>query len=293
MAGTRPARRARLRSSRRRCPSTSSSRWAEAAQTSGRAVAAAAPPVARPRRRSRMSTPADAEPTRYAAAITAALPRLEDDDASSSSGGRRRRRRHLHSRRAPRAVRAGASSTRRSASWASSASAVGAADGGLRPIVDIMFMDFLGVCLDQIVNQAAKMKYMFGGALGCRSSPTRRRGPRAGAQHSQSLEAWFAHIPGLKVVLPATVTDAYDMLREAVARSRPGGLGREQATLRGERPVAEDPLPLGKARIAARATRSPSSRGGRWCTMPRRRGARDDSSRSSTCGRCSRSTWRP
>jgi pyruvate/2-oxoglutarate/acetoin dehydrogenase E1 component len=92
--------------------------------------------------------------------------------------------------------------------------AVGAAMTGLRPIVEIMFMDFVGVCLDPILNQAAKLRYMTAGAL---EIPVVFRmqtgaGKAAGAQHSQSLEAWFAHVPGLKVVLPATVADARDLL---------------------------------------------------------------------------------
>jgi len=108
--------------------------------------------------------------------------------------------------------------------------AVGAAMTGLRPIVEIMFMDFVGVCLDPILNQAAKLPYMTAGALQC---PVVFRtqtgaGRSAGAQHSQSLEAMFAHVPGLKVVMPATVTDAHDLL---------GSLG-------------ENPLPIGRARVA-------------------------------------------
>src|ERR1700733_11412508 len=82
--------------------------------------------------------------------------------------------------------------------------AVGAAMTGLRPIVEIMFMDFVGVCLDPILNQAAKLRYMTAGAI---EIPVVFRmqtgaGKAAGAQHSQSLEAWFAHVPGLKGVLP-------------------------------------------------------------------------------------------
>ncbi len=101
--------------------------------------------------------------------------------------------------------------------------AVGAAMTGLRPIVEIMFMDFVGVCLDPILNQAAKLRYMTAGAL---EIPVVFRmqtgaGKAAGAQHSQSLEAWFAHVPGLKVVLPATVADARDLLLASVRDPNP------------------------------------------------------------------------
>src|SRR3954462_5841627 len=88
--------------------------------------------------------------------------------------------------------------------------AVGAAARGLRPIVDIMFMDFLAVCLDQVVNQAAKMKFMFGGEVRVPMVVTVAAGAglSAGAQHSQSLETWLAHTPGLKVAMPSSAHDA-------------------------------------------------------------------------------------
>jgi pyruvate/2-oxoglutarate/acetoin dehydrogenase E1 component len=130
--------------------------------------------------------------------------------------------------------------------------AVGAAMTGLRPIAEIMFMDFVGVCLDPILNQAAKLRYMTAGAL---EIPVVFRtqtgaGRSAGAQHSQSLEAWFAHIPGLKVVMPATVTDAHDLLLEAVRDPNPVVFveNRRLYGMRGA--TGEDPLPLGRARVA-------------------------------------------
>jgi pyruvate/2-oxoglutarate/acetoin dehydrogenase E1 component len=131
--------------------------------------------------------------------------------------------------------------------------AVGAAMTGLRPIVEIMFMDFVAVCLDPIVNQAAKLPYMTAGAL---SVPIVFRtqtgaGRSAGAQHSQSLEAMFAHVPGLKVVLPATVTDARDLLLASIRDPNPV-LFVENRRLYGMRgDPDEDPLPLGKARVAS------------------------------------------
>jgi pyruvate/2-oxoglutarate/acetoin dehydrogenase E1 component len=131
--------------------------------------------------------------------------------------------------------------------------AVGAAMTGLRPIVEIMFMDFVTVCLDPIVNQAAKLPYMTAGAL---SVPIVFRtqtgaGRSAGSQHSQSLEAMFAHVPGLlKVVLPATVTDANDLLLESVRDPNPV-LFVENRRLYGMKgDLGQDPLPLGRARVA-------------------------------------------
>jgi pyruvate/2-oxoglutarate/acetoin dehydrogenase E1 component len=130
--------------------------------------------------------------------------------------------------------------------------AVGAAMTGLRPIVEIMFMDFVGVCLDPILNQAAKLRYMTAGAV---SIPVVFRtqtgaGRSAGAQHSQSLEAMLAHIPGLRVALPATVTDAHDLLVESVRDPNPVVFveNRRLYGMRGS--LGEDPLPLGRARIA-------------------------------------------
>jgi pyruvate/2-oxoglutarate/acetoin dehydrogenase E1 component len=130
--------------------------------------------------------------------------------------------------------------------------AVGAAMTGLRPIVEIMFMDFVGVCMDPILNQAAKLRYMTAGAL---EIPVVFRmqtgaGKSAGAQHSQSLEAWFAHIPGLKVVLPATVADARDLMLDAVRDPNPVVFveNRRLYSMRGDGEAER--LPMGKARVA-------------------------------------------
>lgn len=130
--------------------------------------------------------------------------------------------------------------------------AVGAAMTGMRPIVEIMFMDFVGVCMDPILNQASKLRYMTAGAL---EIPVVFRmqtgaGKSAGAQHSQSLEAWFAHIPGLKVVMPATVADARDLLLASVRDPNPVVFieNRRLYSMKGD--LEADPLPLGKARVA-------------------------------------------
>jgi pyruvate/2-oxoglutarate/acetoin dehydrogenase E1 component len=100
---------------------------------------------------------------------------------------------------------------------------VGAAVTGLRPIVEIMFGDFLGLAMDQIVNQAAKIHYMSGGELNVPMviRTTMGAGKRAAAQHSQTLSAWLAHIPGLKVVVPSTPYDAKGLLKTAIRDNNP------------------------------------------------------------------------
>jgi pyruvate dehydrogenase E1 component beta subunit len=132
--------------------------------------------------------------------------------------------------------------------------AAGAAVSGLRPIVEIMFMDFMTVCMDGIVNQMAKMRYMFGSQY---TVPVVIRTPaggglNAGPQHSQCLEAWFAHVPGLKVVMPATPHDVKGSLKAAIRDDNPVIVVENKAlhTLKGEIPDEEYLVPLGKARIA-------------------------------------------
>jgi pyruvate/2-oxoglutarate/acetoin dehydrogenase E1 component len=101
--------------------------------------------------------------------------------------------------------------------------AIGAAQSGLRPVLEIMFIDFITLALDQLVNQAAKAHSMSGGQL---SVPMVLRtqggaGQRGGAQHSQSLEAWLTHVPGLKVVMPSSAADAAGLLASAIADPNP------------------------------------------------------------------------
>ena len=101
--------------------------------------------------------------------------------------------------------------------------AVGAAATGLRPVAELMYVDFLGVCLDQLLNQAAKFRYMFGGKI---NVPLTIRsmygaGLRAGAQHSQTLYPLLVHIPGLKVVVPSNPYDAKGLLIEAIRDNDP------------------------------------------------------------------------
>ncbi len=134
--------------------------------------------------------------------------------------------------------------------------AVGAAQAGLWPVVEIMFIDFITLALDQLVNQAAKAHFMSGGQL---SVPMVLRtqggsGGRAGAQHSQSLEAWLTHIPGLKVVMPATAADAASLLLSAIADPNPV-VFVENKSLYFRRETAPDPpepLPLGRAHVLRR-----------------------------------------
>jgi len=101
--------------------------------------------------------------------------------------------------------------------------AIGAAMTGLRPVAELMYVDFIGMTMDQLANQAAKSRYMFGGQI---SVPMVLRtqggtGRSAAAQHSQSLEAWVLHTPGLRLVMPATVNDAYHLLRQSLTQPDP------------------------------------------------------------------------
>ena len=100
--------------------------------------------------------------------------------------------------------------------------AVGAALTGMRPVAELMYVDFSGIAMDQIANQAAKNRYMFGGkALVPMVLRTQGgAGRSSAAQHAQSLEAWFIHIPGLKVVMPATPYDAKGLLKTAIQIGR-------------------------------------------------------------------------
>jgi pyruvate dehydrogenase E1 component beta subunit len=135
---------------------------------------------------------------------------------------------------------------------------VGAAANGLRPVVDIMFMDFLGVCLDQVVNQAAKMKFMFGGAVRVPLTITTAYGAgvSAAAQHSQSLEAWLAHTPGLKVVMPTTAYDAKGLIVSAIRDDNPVIFMQHKMLfgLKGDVPEQLYEVPLGQAAIRRSGT---------------------------------------
>jgi acetoin:2,6-dichlorophenolindophenol oxidoreductase subunit beta len=130
--------------------------------------------------------------------------------------------------------------------------AIGLAQSGLRPVVEIMFVDFLTLALDQLVNQAAKAHFMSGGQL---RVPLVLRtqggaGQRGGAQHSQSLEAWLAHVPGLKVAMPSTAADARDLLSAAIADPNPVVLVENKTLYFRREDVREaEPAGLGRARV--------------------------------------------
>jgi pyruvate/2-oxoglutarate/acetoin dehydrogenase E1 component len=133
--------------------------------------------------------------------------------------------------------------------------ALGAAMTGLRPVAEIMFADFSALAFDQIVNQAAKVRYMFGGQC---KAPLVIRMPQgglswksAGAQHSQSVEAWYVHIPGLVVVLPSTPYDAKGLLKAAIRDDNPVIYLEHKAmySARGQVPGEECFVPLGQADV--------------------------------------------
>lgn len=130
--------------------------------------------------------------------------------------------------------------------------AVGGAATGIRPICELMFMDFLTVGLDQLVNQAAKMRYMFGGHIHmpmvCRIPSG--AGISAAAQHSQSLESWCTAVPGLKVVYPSTSQDALGLLLSSIDDDNPVVFVEHKVLYSVPGDVASmDPIPLGKADI--------------------------------------------
>jgi len=131
--------------------------------------------------------------------------------------------------------------------------AVGAAMTGMRPVVDIMFGDFIGLTMDQMVNQAAKIHYMSGGKWKCPLVMRTTLGAtrRSAAQHSQSLHAWFCHVPGLKVILPSTPYDAKGLLKSAIRDDNPVVFFEDKMMyrLKGPVPTEEYTIPLGVADI--------------------------------------------
>ena len=131
---------------------------------------------------------------------------------------------------------------------------VGAAMAGMRPVVDMHFADFIGVCMDEILNQMAKARYMFGGQC---SMPLVLRAPdgiirSAAAQHSQSLEAFFLHIPGIKVVIPSNPADAKGLLKAALRSEDPVLYFEHKGLfpLKGPVPEGEHIVPIGKAAVS-------------------------------------------
>lgn len=130
---------------------------------------------------------------------------------------------------------------------------VGAALAGMRPIADMHFADFMGVCMDEIFNQMAKIRYMFGGQT---TVPVVVRAPdgiinQAAAQHSQAIESWFLHIPGLKVVAPSNPADAKGLLKSAIREDNPVIYFENKALFKQKGPVPEGEylVPIGKANV--------------------------------------------
>jgi len=135
---------------------------------------------------------------------------------------------------------------------------VGAAMAGMRPVVEIMYLDFVGVCFDQLLNQAAKMPFMTGGtaemALTVRTQFG--AGKSSGSQHSQSLEVLLAHIPGLSVVMPSNPADTYGLLRASIQDPNPVIFieNRLLYGLKGPKPPADHLVPIGKAKVVREGT---------------------------------------
>ena len=136
--------------------------------------------------------------------------------------------------------------------------AVGAAMMGMRPVVEIMFADFITISMDQIVNNAAKMRYIYDGDM---AVPMVLRAPqgagvRMGVHHSQSFEAWFAHVPGLKVVIPSTPADAKGLLKSAIRDDDPVIFLEHKLlySVKGPVPEGEHLVPIGKADVKREGT---------------------------------------
>ncbi len=135
---------------------------------------------------------------------------------------------------------------------------VGAAMTGMRPVVDIMFGDFITLTMDQMVNQAAKIHYMSGGKLAAPMVLRTTLGAtrRSAAQHSQSLHAWFSHVPGLKVVVPSTPYDAKGLLKTAIRDDNPVAFFEDKMMyqLKGHVPPDEYTIPFGLADVKREGT---------------------------------------
>ncbi len=135
---------------------------------------------------------------------------------------------------------------------------VGAAMAGMRPVVEVMYLDFLGVCFDQLLNQAAKLPFMTGGAarMGLTVRTQFGAGRSSGSQHSQSLEALLAHIPGLSVVMPSTPADTYGLLRAAIQDPNPVVFieNRLLYGMKGPQPPADHIVPIGRSIVVRPGT---------------------------------------
>jgi pyruvate dehydrogenase E1 component beta subunit len=130
---------------------------------------------------------------------------------------------------------------------------IGAATAGLRPVVEIMFIDFITLAMDQLINHAAKLHYMSGGQLRIPLTVRVQCGISGamGAHHSQSLESWLAHVPGLKVVMPANPADAKGLLKSAIRDDNPVVFIEHRGLYwsKGDVPDNEAVVPIGKASV--------------------------------------------
>ena len=137
--------------------------------------------------------------------------------------------------------------------------AIGAATAGLRPVVEIMFIDFITLAMDQLVNHAAKLHYMSGGQLKIPLTVRVQCGisGNMGAHHSQSLESWLAHVPGLKVVMPSNSADAKGLLKAAIREDSPVVFIEHRGLYwtRGQVPEGDHLVPIGKAAVAREGDR--------------------------------------
>ena len=135
---------------------------------------------------------------------------------------------------------------------------VGAAMAGMRPVVEVMYLDFLGVCFDQLLNQAAKLPFMTGGAAEMALTVRTQfgAGRSSGSQHTQSLEALHAHIPGLTVVMPSTPADTYGLLCAAIQDPNPVVFVENRLLygMKGPQPPLDHVLPIGRAAVVRSGT---------------------------------------
>ena len=137
--------------------------------------------------------------------------------------------------------------------------AIGAATAGLRPVVEVMFIDFITLAMDQLVNHGAKLHYMSGGQLKIPLTVRVQCGISGamGAHHSQSLEAWLAHVPGLKVVMPSNPADAKGLLKSAIRDDNPVVFIEHRGLYwsKGQVPAGEHIVPIGRASVVRRGDR--------------------------------------
>ena len=176
---------------------------------------------------------------------------------------------------------------------------IGAALVGMRPVVELLFMDFALVAADQIVNQAAKLRYMSGGTVSIPMVVRAQQGGGRGngAQHSQSFESWLAQVPGLIIVAPSTPADAKGLLKSSIRAGNPVIFIEHKLlyNTKGDVPEGDYSIPIGKAEINAMGVISPSCliHALYYLRSKRQRLFHKKASKpkSLTCGQLNRSTW--